>query len=94
MPIDSSGEVRETVEEIRDLIEADLSDGMQGWVTGPAGFTSDLTEGFLGIDGVFRFDRQGTNDRGLAIYEVTGSGSRIIAPAPPLLWMRFLLQSK
>ncbi|SDU44476.1 penicillin-binding protein activator [Stappia sp. ES.058] len=39
-------------------------------------------DGFLGIDGVFRFDRQGTNERGLAIYEVTGSGSRIIAPAP------------
>ena len=52
VPIDSSGEVRETVEEIRDLIETDLSDGMQGWVTGPAGFTSDLTEGFLGIDGL------------------------------------------
>lgn len=52
VPIDSSGEVRETVEEIRDLLEADLPAGLEGWVTGPAGFTSDLTEGFLGIDGL------------------------------------------
>ncbi|MCA1299610.1 penicillin-binding protein activator [Stappia indica] len=39
-------------------------------------------DGFLGIDGVFRFNRDGLNQRGLAIYEVTGSGSRVIAPAP------------
>ena len=39
-------------------------------------------DGFLGIDGVFRFNRQGTNDRGLAIFEVTGSGARIVSPAP------------
>lgn len=39
-------------------------------------------DGFLGIDGVFRFNRQGTNDRGLAIYEVTGSGARVVSPAP------------
>ncbi|MDZ8276952.1 efflux RND transporter permease subunit [Microbacterium aquimaris] len=52
VPIDASGEVRETVEEIRDLLEEDLPAGVEGWVTGPAGFTSDLTEGFLGIDGL------------------------------------------
>ena len=39
-------------------------------------------DGFLGIDGVFRFERDGTNQRGLAIYEVTGQGSRVISPAP------------
>lgn len=39
-------------------------------------------DGFLGIDGVFRFERDGTNQRGLAIYEVTGKGSRIVSPAP------------
>ncbi len=39
-------------------------------------------DGFLGIDGVFRFERDGGNQRGLAVYEVTGSGSRIVSPAP------------
>ncbi|WP_306027779.1 penicillin-binding protein activator [Stappia sp. MMSF_3263] len=39
-------------------------------------------DGFLGIDGVFRFERNGGNQRGLAIYEVTGSGSRVVSPAP------------
>jgi ABC-type branched-subunit amino acid transport system substrate-binding protein len=39
-------------------------------------------DGFLGIDGVFRFERDGGNQRGLAIYEVTGSGSRVVSPAP------------
>lgn len=52
VPIDSSGEVREIVESIRTILQDDLPDGLEGWVTGPAGFTADLTEGFLGIDGL------------------------------------------
>ena len=52
VPIDSSGEVREIVESIRAVLQDDLPDGLDGWVTGPAGFTADLTEGFLGIDGL------------------------------------------
>jgi RND superfamily putative drug exporter len=52
VPVDSSGEVREIVESIRTILQDDLSDGLAGWVTGPAGFTADLTEGFLGIDGL------------------------------------------
>lgn len=52
VPIDASGEVREIVEEIRTLVADDLSSGLQGWVTGPAGFTADLVKGFLGIDGL------------------------------------------
>lgn len=52
VPIDSAGEVGETVEAIRDLVTEDLPDGMEGWVTGPAGFTADLVAGFLGIDGL------------------------------------------
>lgn len=52
IPIDSSGEVREIVEEIRTLVTEDLAAPLEGWVTGPAGFTSDLVKGFLGIDGL------------------------------------------
>ncbi|MET0295891.1 MAG: efflux RND transporter permease subunit [Microbacterium sp.] len=52
VPIDSSGEVAEIVSEIRALLASDLPDGFEGWVTGPAGFTADLVDGFLGIDGL------------------------------------------
>lgn len=52
VPIDASGEVGEIVDEIRTLVGEDLPYDMQGWVTGPAGFTADLVEGFLGIDGL------------------------------------------
>ncbi len=38
--------------------------------------------GFTGIDGLFRFHQDGTNDRGLAVLRVTGSGTQIISPAP------------
>jgi putative drug exporter of the RND superfamily len=52
VPIDASGEVRDIVEEIRGLVQQDLPAGVEAWVTGPAGFTADLAEGFLGIDGL------------------------------------------
>lgn len=52
VPLDSSGEVRETVAELRDVIATDLPAGLEAWVTGPAGFTADLGNGFLGIDGL------------------------------------------
>ena len=38
--------------------------------------------GFSGIGGVFRFRRDGTNERGLAILQVTPVGGQVIAPAP------------
>jgi ABC-type branched-subunit amino acid transport system substrate-binding protein len=38
--------------------------------------------GFSGIDGVFRFRTDGTNQRGLAIHKVTPSGSEVISGAP------------
>jgi ABC-type branched-subunit amino acid transport system substrate-binding protein len=38
--------------------------------------------GFTGIDGLFRFRPDGTNDRGLAVLRVTAAGSQTIAPAP------------
>ena len=52
VPIDSSAEVGETVDEMRTLLSENLPEGLEGWVTGPAGFTADLAEGFLGIDGL------------------------------------------
>jgi hypothetical protein len=38
--------------------------------------------GFSGVDGIFRFLSDGTNQRGLAVYEVTGSGTRLVEDAP------------
>ena len=38
--------------------------------------------GFAGIDGVFRFRADGTNQRGLAVLRVTPSGPQVIAPPP------------
>ena len=37
--------------------------------------------GYSGIDGVFRFRNDGTNQRGLAILRVTPSGGQVISPA-------------
>jgi len=38
--------------------------------------------GFSGIDGLFRFRPDGTNDRGLAVMRVTPSGPQIVSPPP------------
>jgi len=37
--------------------------------------------GFSGVDGLFRFLPSGLTERRYAVYELTGSGARIIAPA-------------
>lgn len=39
-------------------------------------------EGFLGVDGLFRFREDGTIERGLAVYTVRSSGFRVLDPAP------------
>ena len=52
VPVDASGEIDAIVGEMRQTVESGLPDGLEGWVTGPAGFTADLVEGFLGIDGL------------------------------------------
>ena len=39
-------------------------------------------DGFSGIDGIFRFRRDGTSERGLAVYEVSGGAPRVLEPAP------------
>lgn len=38
--------------------------------------------GFAGIDGVFRFRADGTNQRGLAVLKVTTSGGQVVSAAP------------
>ena len=38
--------------------------------------------GFAGIDGIFRFRADGTNQRGLAVMKVAPGGGQIINPAP------------
>ena len=40
------------------------------------------SSGFAGIDGVFRFRPDGTNDRGLAVLRVTPTGGQVVSPAP------------
>jgi ABC-type branched-subunit amino acid transport system substrate-binding protein len=40
------------------------------------------SSGFSGIDGVFRFRPDGTNDRGLAVLRVTSTGGQVVSPAP------------
>lgn len=38
--------------------------------------------GFSGNDGIFRFNRDGTNDRGLAVLRVAPGGGQVVSPAP------------
>ena len=48
-------------------------------------FTADVltnTSGFAGIDGLFRFRADGTNERGLAVMRVGSSGSVPVAGSP------------
>jgi ABC-type branched-subunit amino acid transport system substrate-binding protein len=40
------------------------------------------SSGFSGIDGVFRFRADGTNERGLAVLRVTTGGGQAVSPAP------------
>jgi ABC-type branched-subunit amino acid transport system substrate-binding protein len=52
---------------------------------GPQRFAPEVLQnpsGFAGIDGLFRFKADGTNDRGLAVMRVSTSGSQVAAAAP------------
>jgi len=40
------------------------------------------SSGFAGVDGIFRFRPDGVAERGLAVIEVTNTGSRVISRAP------------
>ncbi|MEV4954476.1 MMPL family transporter [Paenarthrobacter nitroguajacolicus] len=52
VPMASSDELREKVQELRDVVQPGAPDGMQAFVTGPAGLTADLVNAFGGIDGI------------------------------------------
>jgi len=52
---------------------------------GPHHFTDDVLtnpSGFAGVDGIFRFRSDGTNQRGLAVLRVTSSGGQVISASP------------
>jgi ABC-type branched-subunit amino acid transport system substrate-binding protein len=52
---------------------------------GPHHFTDEVLtnpSGFAGVDGIFRFRSDGTNQRGLAVLRVTSSGGQVVSPAP------------
>ena len=42
----------------------------------------NASSGFSGIDGIFRFLSNGSSQRGLAVYRVTGSGTEVASAAP------------
>ena len=52
VPVDSAGEVKDVVKELRDVAEASAPAGMRTFVTGPAGLAADLAGAFAGIDGI------------------------------------------
>lgn len=52
---------------------------------GPQAFSPQVLtnpSGFSGIDGLFRFRPDGTNERGLAVLRVAAGGPQVISPAP------------
>jgi branched-chain amino acid transport system substrate-binding protein len=52
---------------------------------GPQRFSTEVLtnpSGFSGIDGLFRFRSDGTNERGLAVLRVATGGAQTLSPAP------------
>ncbi|WP_439028899.1 MMPL family transporter [Gordonia terrae] len=52
VPVDSAGEVSESVEALREPLSSGAPGGLSVFVTGPAGTAGDLTTAFGGIDGL------------------------------------------
>ncbi len=52
VPVSTDGEVVDTVSALKATLDDQLPEGLEAWVTGPAGFTADLVTGFMGIDGL------------------------------------------
>lgn len=55
----------------------------RAWPVGrpfPAGSLIDR-DGFAGVDGIFRFGRDGIAERSLEVRQVTASGSTVVSPA-------------
>jgi ABC-type branched-subunit amino acid transport system substrate-binding protein len=56
----------------------------KSWKNGkrfPANTLND-PEGFVGVDGVFRFGPDGVAQRGLEVRQVTAAGADVVSPAP------------
>src|SRR5699024_10546452 len=60
VPLDAEGEIAENVETLRTALTDGAPEGVTAQVTGPAGFTADLTEAFAGIDGILLLAALGT----------------------------------
>lgn len=52
VPIQGDSEIGDVVTKIGDALRSTAPDGVTVHVTGPAGFTADLIDGFAGIDGI------------------------------------------
>lgn len=52
VPIDTTGDIGDAVDAMRAVVAEGLPSGVQAYVTGPAGFTTDLVDAFSGIDGL------------------------------------------
>lgn len=52
VPIDSNAEIGDVVEQISAALTSAAPEGVDLFVTGPAGFSADLGEAFAGIDGI------------------------------------------
>lgn len=52
VPLKESPEIGTDVDEVREIVQANLPEGAKAYVTGPAGFIADLSSGFEGIDGL------------------------------------------
>lgn len=52
VPLSGDADVGEATAELREVLAEDLPDGVDLYVTGPAGFSSDLVAAFAGIDGL------------------------------------------
>lgn len=52
VPISGTDGVRAVIADLRAVVAAEVTDGMKGYVTGPAGLTADLVNAFGGIDGI------------------------------------------
>lgn len=52
VPINSEADTGDVVAQVGDELDSSVPDGLSVYVTGPAGFTADLTAAFAGIDGL------------------------------------------
>ena len=52
VPINSEADIAEVVTQVGDELDSNVPEGLSVYVTGPAGFSADLSAAFAGIDGL------------------------------------------